>query len=82
MIEISAETWKKHIHWTLVKKIINLTKEWIKMYDIGINLVIKNIYDSVIVEIKVLNNTKYPTKQQIRKYNGHAPELVSGEKGK
>ena len=33
------------------------------MYDIGINLVIKNIYDSVIVEIKVLNNTKYPTKQ-------------------
>lgn len=52
------------------------------MYDIGINLVIKNIYDSVIVEIKVLNNTKYPTKQQIRKYKGHAPELVSGEKGK
>lgn len=63
MIEISAETWKKHIHRTLVKKIIKLTKEWIKMYDIGINLVIKNIYDSVIVEIKVLNNTKYPTKQ-------------------
>lgn len=82
MTESSAETWKKHIHRTLVKKIINLTKEWIKMYDIGINLVIKNIYDSVIVEIKVLNNTKYPTKQQIRKYKGHASELVSGEKGK
>ena len=52
------------------------------MYDIGINLGVKNIYDLVIKEIKGICKTRNPTKQQIRKYKRHASELFSGEKGK
>ena len=81
MVEISAETFAENCIHTM--KHLRKGKEpvlWIRIEDIGRELDVKNICDSVDKEIKGKFETNYPTEQQIRKYKRHGSKFIEGIK--
>ena len=76
MFKISVETYDENcVHTTAVHKKDNKTVLWIKIHDIQVKLVVKNMSDLTIKVIKGIYNTKSLTKEQIRKYKRYGNNL-------
>ena len=76
MFKISVETYDEScVHVTAVHKKDNKTVLWIKIHDIQVKLVVKNMSDLTIKVIKGIYNTKSLTKEQIRKYKRYGNNL-------